>query len=80
LRSVPEKVDGGALKHGEKEKHDANSCGEHHSGVKNVGVDAVHGDSEKGDDNREFGGNASHYVEELSYPPALEECELATST
>lgn len=64
--SVLEKVDRGTLKHGEKEKDDADGTGEYHGGVKNVGVDAVHGDAKEGDDNRDLGGDAGHYIEELS--------------
>ena len=75
MRSVPEKVDGGALEHGEKEENDANGSGQYHGGVEDVGVDTVHGDAEEGDDNRELGDNTGQHVEKLTYPPALKLCE-----
>ena len=77
LRPVPEEVDGGALEDGEEEKDGAHDRGQDHGGVKNVGVDAVHGDAEQGDDDRDLGGDTCQDVEELSNPPALGVCEYA---
>lgn len=58
LRAVPEIVDWGALEYGEEEEEEANDGGQGHSGVEDVGVDARVGDSQKGDDDGEFGHDA----------------------
>jgi hypothetical protein len=60
------------LEHSKKEENEANGSGEHHGSIENIGVDAIDGDAEEGDDDGELCDDAGPDVEDLAEPPALD--------
>lgn len=77
-KTIPEIVDRTALEDSEEKENQANGGGKRDSGVKNVGVDAVHGDAQKSDDDGYLGDDTGNDIEDLAQPPTLYNHEIST--